>query len=194
MRRGDAGERGAQAANFDAEFESNAQPFRSFGIAAQDLHGANESVGGAVRRAEDVFIADGRIDVARLGAGDHARLFQPAAVLQGLSVAQQAQRIFAAGQKQIAQRLIAGVDADLVLESPELLARHHRQQDVRLRAELAAKAACSAWRAAEAEVRSTIDDQHVADSARREMVRDAGADHAGADDDDFGHTRSVSCA
>src|SRR5207237_5934298 len=76
----------------------------------------------------------------------------------------------------------------------QFFASEQRQRDVDRRAELHAKAAGRARRAAAAGTVRAIEHDDVANAARREVIRDARADHARADDDDAHQRIPVSIA
>ena len=88
------------------------------------------------------------------------------------------------GEPEIAGRHVAAVAARLVANRRSFSRASSDSRTSIARRELHAKAAGRAPGAARARVRRTVDHDDVAHAARGEMVRDARADHAPADDDD----------
>src|SRR5205823_4519590 len=95
-----------------------------------------------------------------------------------------------AREPEIAARVVSGIDARVVGEPPQLLAREERESDVDPGPELGAKATRRAPAAALSGLRFALEQQR-ADAQARKMPRHAGADHARADDHDVRHARTL---
>ncbi len=163
--------------------EARAEPLGGRAIARQDPQRANEAVARAVRAADDPRAPQRRVERRDLVRADLARVVHAVGALHRQRRAQLRQLRRIGRDPQIAGRDETAVAAGLVGEAAQLLAREQRQPHVDRARELHAKAARRATGAAFARTRRAVEHDHVARAARGQVVRDARADDAGADDD-----------
>jgi hypothetical protein len=86
------------------------------------------------------MIDDGPVERADLVGGNGTRFVEAAGVLHALRGRQLIELPLLARHEQVTVRPVAGVDADLVFEPQQLLARKKRQADIDGRPELRTKA------------------------------------------------------
>src|SRR5438876_794761 len=152
--------------------------------AVGDLRRTGEAVARAPHGGHEVVDAQRGHELLRVVGGDHAHV-DAEPVLQRDPRLEAAQVRGIADEEQVADLLVADVDAELVLEALEDLDGLEREPDLRLGRELRADAA-GGLRGGAAADRLALEHDDVAHAAAREVVGDRAAHHAAADDHDAG--------
>lgn len=180
---------GGDAAAFDAQpcarltvVEPHAEPLGGLDVAPQDLERPQEPVTRAEDAAPEAVEAHRRVDARDLVPADRPRIREPRPPLHLPRRRERVERLLPLGEEEISAGSEAGIDADLLGEAQQLLARQQRQTDVDFGAELRTKASRRFAGAALARPRARLDHADVRAPPRRQVPGDAGADDAGADD------------
>ena len=157
---------------------------RALREAVGDLRRAREAVARSPHGGDQIVDAQRGHELLGVGGRDHAHVdAEPS--LQGDPRLEAAQVVGIGDEEEVADLLVAGIDAELLLEPLEDLDGLQREADLRLRRELRADAAGGLRRGAAAH-RLALDDHDVAHAAPSEVIGDGAADHAASDDHDAG--------